>query len=52
VFVRRLRQARRLSQPHGIDEQMFGVKQQIPLGGGSYKEAEMAAQRHLVRWPS
>jgi hypothetical protein len=37
VFVRRLRQARRLSQPHGSDEQKFGPKQQIPHEEQSYQ---------------
>jgi hypothetical protein len=28
--------------PHGLGEQMFGAKQQVPHVGGSYKEAESA----------
>jgi len=40
------------AQMFGVFEQIFGANQQVPHVGGSDKEAETAARRHLVRWPS
>ncbi len=39
-------------QTFGAFEQIFGANQQVPHVGGSDKEAETAARRNFVCWPS